>query len=56
LDAHFPTTDNRELSFQRYTQPEKDHKMMVAQLKWELPPQSPPRITVKGKMVDELAS
>jgi transposase len=56
LDVHFPTTDNRELIFRRYTQPEKDHKMILAQLKWELPPQSPPRITDKGKMVDELAS
>jgi transposase len=48
LDVHFPTTDGRELVFCRYTQPEKDHRMLLAQLGWELPPQSPPRITQKG--------
>jgi len=50
LDVHFPTTDGRELVFCRYTQPEKDHKMLLAQLGWELPPQSPPRITQKGQL------
>ena len=48
MDVHFPTTDGRELIFVRYTQPEKDQKMLLAQLNWELPPQSPPRITAKG--------
>jgi len=53
LDVHFPTTDGRELVFCRYTQPEKDHKMLLAQLGWELPPQSPPRITQEGKLIKE---
>jgi transposase len=53
LDVHFPTTDGRELVFCRYTQPEKDHKMLLAQLGWELPPQSPPRITQKGQLMIE---
>jgi transposase len=53
LDVHFPTTDGRELIFRRYTQPEQDHKMILAQLGWELPPQSPPRITQKGQLVSE---
>jgi transposase len=53
LDVHFPTTDGRELVFHRYTQPEKDHQMLLAQLGWELPPQSPPRITQKGKLLEE---
>lgn len=53
LDVHFPTTDGRELVFCRYTQPEKDHQMLLAQLGWELPPQSPPRITQKGQLVEE---
>jgi hypothetical protein len=53
LDVHFPTTDGRELVFSRYTQPEKDHKMILAQLGWELPPQSPPRITQKGQLLIE---
>jgi hypothetical protein len=41
------------LVFCRYTQPEKDHKMLLAQLGWELPPQSPPRITQKGELLKE---
>jgi transposase len=53
LDVHFPTTDGRELVFCRYTQPEKDHQMLLAQLGWELPPQSPPRITQKGQLLPE---
>jgi transposase len=53
LDVHFPTTDGRELIFRRYTQPENDHKMILAQLGWELPPQSPPRITQKGQLLSE---
>src|SRR6266702_37836 len=53
LDVHFPTTDGRELVFCRYTQPEKDHKMLLAQLGWELPSQSPPRITQKGELLKE---
>jgi transposase len=52
LDVHFPTTDERELIFRRYTQPEKDHKMILAQLGWELPPQAPPKISAKGKLVE----
>ncbi len=53
LDVHFPTTDGRELIFCRYTQPEKDHKMLLAQLGWELPSQSPPRLTQKGQLLPE---
>lgn len=53
LDVHFPTSDGRELVFCRYTQPEKDQKMLLAQLGWELPPQSPPRITQKGQLIQE---
>lgn len=51
LDVHFPTTDGRELVFSRYTQPERDHKMILAQLGWELPPQSPPKISPKGELL-----
>jgi len=51
LDVHFPTTDGRELVFSRYTQPERDHKMILAQLGWDLPPQSPPKISQKGELL-----
>ena len=47
LDVHFPTTDDRELIFTRYTQPEPDQQLLLAQLGWELPAQPPPQITAK---------
>jgi hypothetical protein len=47
LDVHFPTTDGRELIFTRYTQPERDQQLLLAQLGWTLPSQPPPRITAK---------
>lgn len=50
MDVHFPTTDGRELRFVRYTQPEKDQQLLLTQMNWELPPQSPPRITAKGDL------
>jgi transposase len=50
MNVHFPTTDGRELVFVRYTQPEKDHQLLLAQIKWELPPQAPPQITAKGEL------
>jgi transposase len=47
LDVHFPTTDQRELIFSRYTQPEADQKMLLEQLKLTLPEQSPPRLSAQ---------
>jgi transposase len=46
LDACFPTTDGRWLIFARYTQPEKDHRMLINLLGMQMPPQRPPRITL----------
>ena len=54
VDAHFPTTDGRELIFRRYTQLEKDQKILLAQLGWELPEQSPPRISARGKLEEPI--
>jgi len=53
LDVHFPTADGRELIFRRYTQPEKDQKILLAQLGWDLPPQPPPRITSRGQLTED---
>jgi hypothetical protein len=47
LEVHFPTTDGRELIFTRYTEPELDPQLLLAQLDWILPQQPPPRITAK---------
>jgi hypothetical protein len=44
IDVHLPTTDGRELLLTRYTQPEPELRLLIQQLKLELPPQPPPRI------------
>jgi hypothetical protein len=45
LDVHFPTTDGRTLILSRYTELITDQKLLVKQLKLDLPAQPPPRIT-----------
>jgi Transposase DDE domain len=45
LDVHFPTTDGRTLIMRRYTELTADQKLLVKQLRLDLPPQPPPRIT-----------
>ena len=45
VDVTLPTTDGRELTLSRYTQPEPEHRMLLDQLRLSLPSQSPPRIT-----------
>jgi transposase len=45
IDVHIPTTDGRELTLTRYTQPEAELKLLLERLKIALPPQPPPKIT-----------
>jgi hypothetical protein len=45
IDVKLPTTDGRELTLSRYTQPEPEHRMLLDQLRLSLPAQPPPRIT-----------
>lgn len=52
LDAHVPATDGRELIFVRCTQPGADQRLLLAQMKWELPPQAPPRLTARRELED----
>lgn len=52
LDVHFPTTDGRTLILPRYTQPQADQKILLDQLRLDLPPQPPPRLTATGKLAD----
>jgi transposase len=44
LDVHFPTTDGRRLVMPRYTQPDKDLRLLLPPMGIELPSQPPPRI------------
>jgi transposase len=53
MDVYFPTAEpDKELVFRRYTQPEKDHQLLLAQLGWQLPEQPPPRISDKGQLLN----
>ncbi len=45
IDVHIPTTDGREVTLTRYTQPERDLQLLLHQLKLQLPEQPPPRIS-----------
>jgi len=45
IDVWIPTVDGRWLILPRYTQPEKDTKILLEKLKLELPTQPPPRIS-----------
>ncbi len=45
VDVQLPTTDGRELTLSRYTQPEAEHRMLLEQLRLDLPRQPPPKIT-----------
>ncbi len=53
LDVHFPTTDGRTLILSRYTHPEPDHKLLLEQLNLTLPAQPPPRISSRGKLLNQ---
>ena len=45
IDVHVPTTDGRELTLTRYTQPEPELQLLLDKLRLTLPPQPPPKIT-----------
>jgi Transposase DDE domain len=47
IDVFLPTTDGRELLLTRYTQPKPELRLLIQQLKLDLPPQPPPRITAR---------
>jgi hypothetical protein len=45
IDVYVPTTDGRELSLTRYTQPEPELKLLLDKLNLTLPAQAPPKIS-----------
>jgi hypothetical protein len=45
IDVYVPTTDGRQLSLTRYTQPEPELKLLLDKLKLALPAQAPPKIS-----------
>jgi hypothetical protein len=48
VDVHLPTTDGRRFILSRYTQPDKDQKLLLHQLRLTLPQQPPPCLAVSG--------
>src|SRR5262249_27695346 len=52
IDVHIPTTDGRELLLERYTEPEKDLKLLLGELKLTLPEQPPPKITASTPIAE----
>lgn len=46
LDVHLPLTDGRALTLTRYTEPEKEHQLLLPHMQLTLPCQPPPRISV----------
>src|ERR1700756_1958554 len=45
IDVHLPTTDGRQITLTRYTQPEPELKLLLDKLKLQLPAQPPPKIS-----------
>ncbi len=48
IEIWLPTTDGRWLIMPRYTQPEKDQRILLEKLRLNLPEQPPPRIRVEA--------
>ena len=55
LDVHFPTTDGRTLILSRFTEPNADQKLLLKQLKLDLPSQPAPRITAPPPVLPRAA-
>ena len=53
IDVHLPTTDQRTLILSRYTQPDNDCKLLLQNLKLQLPAQPPPKISSKGELIPQ---
>ena len=51
VDVHVPTTDGRYLILPRYTQPDKDQRLLLSQMKMDLSQQPPPKITSNTTLI-----
>ena len=51
VDVHLPTTDGRYLILPRYTQPDRDQRLLLSQMKLALPKQPPPTITSNTALI-----
>ena len=53
VDVHLPTTDGRYLILPRYTQPDRDLNILLAQLQLVLPKQPPPKIVAGARYLEQ---
>ena len=56
IDVHVPTTDGRELASTRLYPPQPELQLLINQLKLQLPPQPPPKITTADQPRQPLRS
>lgn len=54
VDVHLPTTDGKELRLPRYTEPDKEHLLLLSRLNLKLPPQPRPELLDKKPAMAEL--
>jgi hypothetical protein len=54
VDVHLPTTDGRELRLPRYTEPSKEHLLLLSRLNLKLPPQPRPELLDKKPKMTKL--
>jgi len=54
VDVHLPTTDGRELRLPRYTEPDKEHLLLLSRLDLKLPPQPRPELLDKKPAMPKL--
>ena len=54
VDVHLPTTDGKELRLPRYTEPNKEHLLLLSRLNLQLPPQPRPELLHKKPQMTEL--
>ena len=47
VDVHVPTVDARQFVLTRYTQPDKDLRLVLQEMKLALPEQPPPRLLAR---------
>jgi hypothetical protein len=54
VDVYLPTTDGRELRLPGYTEPNKEHLLLLSRLNLKLPPQPRPELLDKKPKMTEL--
>jgi hypothetical protein len=54
VDVYLPTTDGKELRLPRYTEPDKEHLLLLSRLNLKLPPQPRPELLDKKPAMADL--